>query len=133
MVIDTSALLAILFNEPDAEYFESTFDTDPTRLMSAASLLETAIVVEVRLGEAGGQELDLFLYKAQITIVPFTAEQAEVARHAYRTYGKGRHPAGLNYGDCFAYALAKTSGEPLLFKGNDFSQTDITPCKFPQQ
>lgn len=90
-------------------------------------------MVDVRLGEAGGRELDLLCYKAQITIVPFTAEQAEIARYAYRTYGKGRHPAELNYGDCFAYALAKTSGEPLLFKGNDFLQTDITLWKSPQQ
>jgi len=133
MVIDTSAVLAILFNEPDAEHFESALEADPTRLMSAASLLETAIVVEARLGEPGSRELDLLLYKAQITIVPFTAEQAEVARAAYRTYGKGRHPAGLNYGDCFAYALAKTSGEPLLFKGNDFPQTDVSPWQSPQQ
>ncbi len=133
MVIDTSALLAILFNESDAEYFESALDADTTRLISAASLLETAIVVDVRLGEAGGRELDLLRYEAQITIVPFTAEQAEIARYAYRTYGKGRHPAGLNYGDCFAYALAKTSGEPLLFKGNDFLQTDITLWKSSQQ
>ena len=133
MVIDTSALLAILFNEPEAEHFEAALDADPTRLMSAASLLETAIVVEARLGEAGGRELDLLLHQAQIVIVPFTAEQAETARTAYRTYGKGRHPAGLNYGDCFAYALAKTSSEPLLFKGSDFPQTDITLWKFPQQ
>lgn len=132
MVIDTSALLAILFNEPDAEHFERALEADPTRLMSAASVLETAIVVEARLGEAGSRELDLLLYKARITIVPFTADQGEVARQAWRTYGKGRHPAGLNYGDCFAYALAKTSGEVLLFKGNDFAQTDLTPWTLPQ-
>ena len=133
MVIDTSALLAILFNEPDAEHFELALEADPVRLISTASLLETAIVVEARLGEAGGQELDLLLDRAQITIIPFTAEHAKIARHAYRTYGKGRHPASLNYGDCFAYALAKTTGELLLFKGNDFSQTDIIPWVFPQQ
>jgi len=132
MVIDTSALLAILFNEPDAEHFELALEADPIRLMSAASLLETAIVVEARLGEAGGQELDLLLDNAQVTIVPFTAEHAKIARQAFRTYGKGRHPAGLNYGDCFSYALAKVSGELLLFKGDDFSQTDITPWTFPQ-
>lgn len=133
MVIDTSALLAILFNEPDAEHFELALEADPIRLLSTASLLETAIVVEARLGEAGGQELDLLLDKAQITFVPFTAEHTKIARLAYRTYGKGRHPASLNYGYCFAYALAKTTGEPLLFKGNDFSQTDITSWMFPQQ
>jgi ribonuclease VapC len=132
MVIDTSALLAILFNEAEAEYFEAALAADTNRLMSAAALLETAIVVESRLGEAGGRELDLPIHKAQITLVPFTAEQAEIARAAYRRYGKGRHPAGLNYGDCFAYALTKTSGDPLLFKGNDFPQTDVTPWTFPR-
>jgi ribonuclease VapC len=126
MVIDTSAILAILFNEPEAEHFEIALEADPSRLISAATLLETAIVVEARLGEAGGQELDLLLEKAQVVIIPFTAEHAKIARYAYRTYGKGQHPAGLNYGDCFAYALAKTTGEPLLFKGNDFSRTDVT-------
>jgi ribonuclease VapC len=133
MVIDTSALLTILFNEPEAESFEVALESDQTRLMSAASLLETSIVVEARLGEAGGRELDLLLRKAMIVLVPFTPEQAETARVAYRTYGKGRHPAGLNYGDCFAYALAKTSGEPLLCKGNVFPQTDITLWTVPQQ
>jgi ribonuclease VapC len=132
MVIDTSALLAILFNEPDAEHFELALATDPVRLISAASVLEAAIVVEARLGEAGGRELDELLSTAQVIIMPFTTDQAAIARHAYRTYGKGRHPAGLNYGDCFSYALAKTSGEALLFKGNDFSQTDVTPWRLPQ-
>ncbi len=133
MVIDTSAILAILFNEPDAESFESALVSDPNRLMSAASILEASIVVESRLGEAGRQEFDQLLHVAQIILVPVTAQQIEVARQAYRTYGKGRHPAALNYGDCFAYALAKTTGEPLLFKGNDFSQTDILQWTFPQQ
>jgi len=133
MIIDTSAIFAILFNEPDAEYFEAALAADSTCSMSAASLLETAIVVEARLGEAGGRELDLLVHATQITVVPFTAAQAEVARIGYRTYGKGRHPAGLNYGDCFAYALAKTSGEPLLCKGNDFPQTDLTLWTLPQQ
>jgi ribonuclease VapC len=133
MVIDTSALLAILFNEPAAEHFELALATDPVRLISAASVLEAAIVVEARLGEAGGRELDELLSTAQVTIMPFTTEHAAIARQAYRTYGKGRHPAGLNYGDCFSYALAKTSGETLLFKGDDFSQTDVTPWKLPPQ
>jgi ribonuclease VapC len=132
MVIDTSALLAILFNEPDAEHFELALATDPVRLISAASVLEAAIVVEARLGEAGGRELDELLSTAQVIIMPFTTDQAAIARQAYWTYGKGRHPAGLNYGDCFSYALAKTSGEALLFKGNDFSQTDVTPWRLPQ-
>ena len=127
MVIDTCALVAILFDEPDAEHFEIAIESDPTRLMSTASVLEASIVVEARLGEAGGRELDLLVHKARIEVVAVTVEQLEVARHAFRTYGKGRHPAGLNYGDCFAYALSKTSGEPLLFKGDDFNQTDVEP------
>jgi ribonuclease VapC len=125
MVIDTSALVAILYDEPDAEQFEIAIESDPTRLMSTASVLETSIVVEARFGETGGRELDLLLHKARVEIVAVTIEQMEMARHAFRTYGKGRHPAGLNYGDCFAYALSKTSGEPLLFKGDDFNQTDV--------
>jgi len=125
MVIETSALVAILFDEPDAEHLEIAIESDPTRLISTASVLETSIVVEARLGEAGGRELDLLLHKAQIEVVAFTVEQLAMARHAFRVYGKGQHRAGLNYGDCFAYALSKTSGEPLLFKGNDFNQTDV--------
>ena len=125
MVIDTSVLVSLLFDEPDADQFELAIEADPRRLMSAASILETSIVVESRFGEAGGREFDLLLYKAQIEIVAVTLEQIDIARHAYRTYGKGRHPAGLNFGDCFVYALCKLSGEPLLFKGAVFSQTDV--------
>jgi len=117
--------VALLFNESDAEQFELAIEADPRRLMSTASILETSIVVESRFGEVGGWEFDLLLYTAQIEIVVVTPEQIDLARHAYRTYGKGRHPAGLNFGDCFAYALCKMSGEPLLCKGNDFSQTDV--------
>ena len=125
MVIDTSALLAILFNEPDAERYEVAIEQDPSRLISAATVLETGIVVEARYGEAGGREFDLLLHKAQLKIVTVTPEQVEIGRAAFRTFGKGRHPAGLNYGDCFSYALSKTSGEPLLFKGDDFLRTDV--------
>jgi ribonuclease VapC len=99
--------------------------SDPKRLISAFNLLETAIVIEARKGEAGGVELDLLLHRAGIEIVAINAEQAELARSAWRMYGKGNHPAGLNIGDCCAYALAKYSGEPLLFKGGDFALTDI--------
>ena len=102
MVIDTSALVAILCNEPEAPLFEEALERDATRLISAGTLLETSIVIEARFGEAGGRELDLLIHKAQIHIEPFDQEQAEIAREAYRTYGKGRHPAGLNYGDCVA-------------------------------
>ena len=98
------------------------------RLISAATLVETAIVIEARKGEFGRLELDLFVYEAGLDIVAFDAIQADLARLAWRTYGKGKHPASLNLGDCFSYALSKATGEPLLFKGNDFSQTDITIC-----
>ena len=100
-------------------------DADPVRLISAASVLETAIVAGARYGDIGGRELDLLLYNADIQVVAVTPDQVDAGRHAFSKYGKGRHPAALNFGDCFSYALAKTSGEPLLFKGNDFSQTDV--------
>lgn len=125
MVIDTSALVAMLNDEPEAERFEAAVEADRTRLMSTASYLESAIVIETRFGEPGGRELDLWLHRAAVDLVAFDADQADVARVAYRTYGNGRHRAGLNYGDCFSYALAKVSNQPLLFKGDDFSQTDI--------
>ena len=125
MVLDTSAILAILLNEPEAPAFHLAIEADPVRLLSAANLLETAIVIEARVGEAGGRELDLLLHKAAVEVVAVDAAQAGLARHAYRQFGKGRHLAGLNYGDCFAYALAQSAGEPLLFKGDDFSKTDV--------
>lgn len=125
MVIDSSVLIAILANEPDAELFEDAIDADPVRLISAASVLEVAIVVGARYGDPGGRELDLLLYKAGIQIVPVTLEQAEAGRHAFRKFGKGRHPAALNFGDCFSYALAMTSGEPLLYKEGGFSPAGV--------
>ena len=125
MVIDTSAIVAIFFNEPDAVSYRERIADDPIRLISAATLLETAMVIEGRFGEAGGAELDLWLHKAAIEVVNVSAEAADQARRAWRRYGKGRHPASLNYGDCFSYALAALSGEPLLFKGDDFAKTDI--------
>lgn len=127
MVIDTSALVAMLNDEPEAQEFEAAVEADPVRLMSTASYLEVAIVIETRFGEPGGRELDLWLHRAGVDLVGVDADQAEVARSAYRHYGKGHHRAGLNYGDCFAYALAKVSGEPLLFKGDDFVHTDVSP------
>jgi ribonuclease VapC len=125
MVIDTSALIAILLNEVETEAFAKAIAADPKRLISAFNLLETAIVIEAKKGEAGGVELDLLLHRARIETVAISAEQVELARTAWRVYGKGNHPAGLNIGDCCAYALAKYSGEPLLFKGGDFALTDI--------
>ena len=125
MVIDSSAILALLFNEPEADDVEIAIDEDPIRLMSVASGLEAAIVVEARLGAAGGREFDLLLHKARIELVAVTSEQTEVGRTAWRRFGRGRHEANLNFGDCFSYALAAVSGEPLLFKGDDFSKTDV--------
>lgn len=125
MVLDTSALVAMLNDEPEAPGFEAAVAAAPVRLMSTASYLEAAIVIEARFGEPGGRELDLWLHRARVDLVAVDADQAEVARSAYRRYGKGRHRAGLNYGECFAYALSKVSSEPLLFKGDDFGHTDI--------
>lgn len=125
MVIDTSALAAIFFREPERQTFVDTVLADVRPLVSAATILETGMVVEGRQGEAAGREFDLFVVRAALHIVPFDAEQAEIARSAWRKYGKGRHPAGLNFGDCFSYALAKSTGEPLLAKGTDFASTDV--------
>ena len=125
MVLDTSAIVAILLNEPERRRFDRLIEKDSIRLLSAATLVEVALVIEGRKGDGGRIELDNFMWKAAITIVPVTAEHAEVAREAFRRYGKGRHKAALNFGDCFSYALAKSSGEPLLFKGADFAATDI--------
>jgi ribonuclease VapC len=125
MVIDISAVLAILFDEEGVEVIEQAIEADPIRLISAATVLEAAIVVETRFGEAGGRELDLLLHKGGIEVISVTYDQIEVARRAYREFGKGRHPASLNFGDCFSYALSKTSGEPLLFKGDDFARSDV--------
>jgi ribonuclease VapC len=125
MVIDTSAIVAIALNEHDASEIEVSIADDPVRLISAATVLEAAMVLETRLGDAGGRELDLWLVKIGAEIVPVDAEQADAARRAWRRYGKGHHGAALNYGDCFSYALAVTRGEPLLFKGEDFAKTDV--------
>ena len=129
MVIDTSALAAIFFAEPERQRFLNAITSAENRLLSAASVLETGIVLEGRQGEAAGREFDLFVVRANLQIVSVDAEQAELARSAWRRYGKGRHPAALNYGDCFSYALAKSSDEPLLAKGTDFALTDIAVCK----
>ncbi len=125
MVVDTSAVAAIFFGEPERTKFLQAFLASTKRLISAATVLEAGMVIESRQGEAGGRELDLFLIRAGVEIVEVDAEQADIARIAWRRYGKGRHPASLNFGDCFSYALAKFSGEPLLAKGTDFAATDI--------
>ena len=125
MVIATSAVIAILQDEPERTAFIQAIDAADTRAMSVASFVEASMVVDARYGPDGVRDLDLLIAKARIDLVAVDADQAHVARAAFRTYGKRRHPAGLNFGDCFAYALARTLGEPLLFKGSDFSLTDI--------
>jgi ribonuclease VapC len=125
VIIDTSAILAILLAESDAGRYETAIAAASPRRMSAVALLEAAMVVESRGGTAAGLELDAFLEQAAIELMPVTREQTDAARRAWRRFGKGIHPAALNFGDCFAYALAKTHGEPLLFKGEDFSRTDV--------
>jgi ribonuclease VapC len=126
MVIDTSVLIALLHVEPEAARLAVAIETDAIRLISAATVVEAGLVIESRYGSVGGRELDLLMARASLSIEAVTAEQAEIARETWRRFGKGRHAAGLNFGDCFSYALAKATGEPLLFKGNDFTHTDIT-------
>src|SRR5579871_3096367 len=125
MVLDTSAILAILQNEPERRKFNEAIEAADSRSLSTASFVESSMILESRYGGDGVRDLDLFIAKAQIALVPVDEEQADFARRAFRKYGKGRHPAGLNFGDCFSYALAYALGEPLLFKGNDFAQTDV--------
>jgi len=125
MVIDSSALLAVLLGEPEAERIAHAIAADPRRLASAFSILETAIVIETKKGENAGRELDLLVHRAQIDVVVMDGGQVELARSAYRKFGKGRHPAGLTIGDCCSYALSRYTGEPLLFRGDDFARTDV--------
>lgn len=125
MTIDTSAILAILFDEPERAALVDMIESHAERVMSAVSVLEAAMVLEGHGGDDRGTDLDLFLKRASIKIVPFDQEQLTLARRAFRRFGKGRHRAGLNFGDCAAYALAQWSGEPLLFKGDDFAATDV--------
>ena len=128
MVIDTSALLAILQNEPECDEFLEAIDEAATRVISVATFVEISMVVESRRGAEGLREMDLLFDRANIQIIDVDLEQGKRARHAFRRFGKGFHPAGLNFGDCFAYALAEVRGEPLLFKGQDFPQTDVMPA-----
>ena len=128
MVVDSSAVLAILFNEPERDSFSDALAAAGVRLMSAVNALETAVVASSRKGPYGARELDLLLHRAEFEVVPFTADHLRLAREAYERYGKGRHPAGLNLGDCCAYALSRHAGEPLLFKGGNFPRTDVVPA-----
>jgi ribonuclease VapC len=126
MIVDSSAIVAVLLSEPDAAAYAQAIEDAPDRRMSAVSFVETAIVVDGRRDPILSRRLDDFLEAAAISIEPVDETQARLAREAYRDFGKGSgHPAQLNFGDCFAYALARRRGEPLLFKGTDFAQTDL--------
>ena len=128
MINDTSALIAILRNEPEAKHCALAIERNEIRRVSAANFVETALVIDGSRDPIASRRFDDLVKEAQIGIEPVTEAQARVAREAYRDFGKGsRHPANLNFCDCFAYALAKTTGEPLLFKGADFIHTDIIP------
>ncbi|MGA2183268.1 MAG: type II toxin-antitoxin system VapC family toxin [Bryobacteraceae bacterium] len=127
MIVDTSALLAILRDEPEAAACARAIESVPIRRISAANFLEAAIVLDGSRDPIVSRRFDDLLREARLLIEPVTEAQARTAREAYRDFGKGiGHPARLNFGDCFAYALAKSTGEPLLFKGNDFTHTDLT-------
>jgi ribonuclease VapC len=126
MVVDTSALVAILQREPERRVFIEAIEAADARLASVATFVEISIVIEARHGAEGLRDLDHFISRAGIELVPVDAEHGKVACGAFSRFGKGRHRAGLNYGDCFSYALAISTGEPLLFKGDDFVHTDVT-------
>lgn len=128
MVVDTSALIAILLGEPDADRFARALSGAPIRLLSAVTRVELSCVVEGRKGETSRADVDILLRDGGFEIVGVTSQHAEIAVDAFRRFGKGRHRARLNIGDCFSYALAAATGSPLLFKGDDFRHTDIRPA-----
>ena len=125
MILDSSSLIAILAGEPDSELYVQAISRAPRCRISAGSFIELSIVLESQFPMEVQQQCEALFRRVGIEIEPVTAGQAHLARQAFHNFGKGRHPAGLNFGDCFAYALAKDKGEPLLFKGNDFKRTDI--------
>ena len=125
MILDCSPLVAILAEEQDAELYIQAISRASRCRISAGNFIELSIVIESQFSAEAFQQCDALFRRVGIVIEPVTAEQAHLARQAFHDFGKGRHPAGLNFGDCFAYALAKHTGEPLLFKGNDFKKTDI--------
>jgi len=129
MIIDTSAIVAILFGECDAQIYANAITDADSRRVSAATFVETAMVVEAQTNNNGGRQLDAFIRRAVIAIEPVTEEHAHIARQAFIDFGKGRHPAGLNFGDCFSYALSKALREPLLYKGGDFAKTDVNTAR----
>ena len=129
MIVDTSALIAILRDEPSAESCTKAIEKAATRRISAANFLESAIVIDASRDPIASRRFDDLCREAELIVDPVTEAQARVARDAYRDFGRGSgHPAQLNFGDCFAYALARTTGEPLLFVGGDFARTDVTPA-----
>ena len=130
MIIDTSALVAVLDQESEAQRIVRTLASAPERILSAANLVEVGIVMQARRGDDGARDLDLLLAKLRVDIAAVTANQADIARKAFRRYGRGRHAANLNFGDCFAYALAKDKSAPLLFKGDDFGLTDVMVASY---
>ncbi len=130
MIIDSSAVVAILGLESDAREFVDAMEKAADRRLSVVSYVEAAVVLDSRRIPALSRRLDEFVREAQVRLEPVTVEQAQLAREAYRDFGKGRHRAGLNFGDCFAYALAKEKGEPLLFKGDDFRKTDVEAAEY---
>jgi ribonuclease VapC len=125
MILDTSALVAVLYGEPEAQDFVERIHAADVCRISVANQVELAMVVESQLGPDGARQADAFLRRAGVVIEPVTLEQGDLARQAFLDFGKGRHKAGLNFGDCFAYALSRATGEALLFKGDDFALTDI--------
>jgi ribonuclease VapC len=129
MVIDTSVLVAILLDEPERDTFLRAIEATSSRLISAMSKLETGIVMVARKSSAAASEVDVLITKLSATIIPFDDHQADITRDAFARFGKGRHRAGLNFGDCAAYALAMAEAEPLLFKGTDFGATDVVVAK----
>jgi ribonuclease VapC len=128
VILDSSAVVAVLRAEPEAPEIVRTMDGAETCSISVVSYVEAAIVIDSSRDPIASRRFDDFFREAEIVLEPVTRRQAEIAREAYRDFGKGRHRAGLNFGDCFAYALAKSLNEPLLFKGNDFRHTDIQPA-----
>ncbi|HXF33252.1 MAG TPA: type II toxin-antitoxin system VapC family toxin [Candidatus Acidoferrales bacterium] len=125
MILDSSAALAVLLDEPERAAFRDQIVSARRRIMSSVTFLEAAIALFAKRGEAALAELDVWVEAADIEVVPFTAEHARIARRAYVVYGKRSHPAALNFGDCASYALAVAEGEPLLYKGDDFRQTNV--------
>ena len=130
MILDSSAIIAVLRDEPDADALSAAIESAEIRRVSVATYVESAIVIDSNRSALLSNLLDSFLGRSLINIEPVTVEQARLAREAYRDYGKGRHRAGLNFGDCFAYALAKDKREPLLFKGDDFRRTDVEVAEY---